>query len=70
MLPVIKNQIVEAWEISNASEREEFLKELHRRYSLHSICFAIASKNYELRETGNDEETEDDNEENKLVIPS
>jgi hypothetical protein len=48
------NQIIEAWEISNTEERQEFLKELHKRYSLQRICLALSvAPDCELRDTRN-----------------
>jgi hypothetical protein len=49
-----KYQLIEAWEISNTEERQEFLKELHRRYGLQRICLALSIvPDCELRDTRN-----------------
>ncbi len=37
------NQIIEAWELGNTQEREEFLRELHKRYRLERICRALSA---------------------------
>jgi len=48
------NQLIEAWEISNSEKRQEFLKELHKRYSLQRICLALSlATDCELRNTRN-----------------
>ena len=57
------NQIIEAWEISNTREREEFLKELDKRYNLHRFCLALSvAPYYGLSDTRNY------NEENEFVL--
>jgi len=59
------NQIIEAWETSNTDEREEFLKELHKRYSLQRICLSLSiATDCEIRNTRNY------NEQNKFVLTS
>lgn len=35
------NKIVEAWGESDFDEREEFLKELHKRYGIERICKSL-----------------------------
>jgi hypothetical protein len=35
------NLITQSWERSSTEEREEFLRELHRRYRLERICRAL-----------------------------
>ena len=37
------NQITECWESSSSEEREEFLRELHKRYRLERICRALSA---------------------------
>jgi hypothetical protein len=37
------NLITESWERSSSEEREEFLRELHKRYRLERICRALSS---------------------------
>jgi hypothetical protein len=59
------NQLIEAWETSNADERQEFLKELHKRYSLQRICLSLSvATDCEIRNTRNY------NEQNKFVLAS
>ncbi len=59
------NQIIEAWETSSTGEREEFLQELHKRYSLQRLCLALSvAPFYELSDTRNY------NEENEFALVS
>ena len=37
------NLITECWERSSLEEREEFLRELHKRYRLERICRALTT---------------------------
>jgi seryl-tRNA(Sec) selenium transferase len=37
------NLITESWERSSSKEREEFLRELHKRYRLERICRALST---------------------------
>jgi len=36
------NLITQSWERSSSQEREEFLRELHKRYRLERICRALS----------------------------
>ncbi len=57
------NQIIEIWETSNTEERQEFLKELHKRYGLQRICLALSvAPDCELRDIRNY------NKQNKFVL--
>jgi hypothetical protein len=37
------NLITESWERSSSEEREEFLRELHKRYRLERLCRALST---------------------------
>jgi len=37
------NLITQSWERSSTEEREEFLRELHKRYRLERICRALST---------------------------
>ncbi len=37
------NVITESWDRSSSEEREEFLRELHKRYRLERICRALST---------------------------
>ncbi len=37
------NLITDSWDKSSTQEREEFLKELHKRYRLERICRALSN---------------------------
>jgi len=37
------NLITESWDRSSTQEREEFLRELHKRYRLERICRALSA---------------------------
>jgi hypothetical protein len=52
------NQIIEAWELGNTKEREEFLIELHKRYGFEKICLALSSVQCGLMQKLSDEEIE------------
>jgi hypothetical protein len=57
------NQIVEIWETSNTEERQEFLKELHKRYGFQRLCLALSvAPDCELSNTRNY------NKQNKFVL--
>ncbi|HYA11372.1 MAG TPA: hypothetical protein VEF37_00110 [Thermodesulfovibrionales bacterium] len=36
------NLITESWDRSSSEEREEFLRELHKRYRFERICLALS----------------------------
>jgi hypothetical protein len=45
------NLITESWDGSSSEEREEFLRELHKRYGFKRICLALSVvTNCELRD--------------------
>jgi hypothetical protein len=52
------NQIIEAWELGNTREREEFLRELHKRYGFERICLALTLTQCALMQKLSDEEIE------------
>jgi hypothetical protein len=53
------NLITESWDRSSSEEREEFLKELHKRYGFERICLALSIvTNCELRDRFCCKETE------------
>ncbi len=52
------NQIIEAWELGNTQEREEFLRELHKRYGFERICLALTLTQCGLMKKLSDEEIE------------
>jgi hypothetical protein len=52
------NQIIEAWELGNTQEREEFLRELHKRYGFERICLAVAVTQCGLMQKLSDQEIE------------
>jgi len=57
------NQIIEIWETSNTEERQEFLKELHKRYGIQRICLSLnVAQDCELSDPRNY------NKQNKFVL--
>jgi hypothetical protein len=50
------NQIIEAWELGNNQEREEFLMELNERYGFQRICLSLSLTKFGLMKKLSDEE--------------